>query len=74
MEEYTYAAEQIALLCATRINYIVLVSLEANRLLIGVLSSQSLWAWVAKRGVRGCILRRGGNEPNVGKRAIECLI
>lgn len=37
MEEYVYAAEQIDSLCATRSNYIVLVSVEANRLLRGVL-------------------------------------
>lgn len=36
-----YAAEQLASLCATRSNYIVLVSQEANRLLRGVLSSHS---------------------------------
>lgn len=32
-----YAAEQIDSLCATRSNYIVLVSMEANRLLRGIL-------------------------------------
>lgn len=37
MEEYPYATEQIDSLCATRSNYIVLVSVEANRLLRGVL-------------------------------------
>lgn len=37
MEEYAYAAEQIDSLCATRSNYIVLVSMEANRLLRGIL-------------------------------------
>lgn len=57
MEEYTYAAEQIASLCATRSNYIVLVSMEANRLVRGVLFAYSSWAWVARCGTCGGALR-----------------
>ena len=37
MEECAYAAEQIDSLCATRSNYIVLVRMEASRLLRGIL-------------------------------------
>lgn len=73
MEDYAYA-EQFDSLCATRTNYIVLVSVEANRLLRGVLL---LILYELEWQGLGYVVEPfmdGGNRPNVGKGAIECLI
>lgn len=67
MEEYVYAAEQFALLCATRINYIAPVSVEANRLLKAVLSSHFFKGLGVRCVVDASILCGWVNGPNVGE-------